>query len=61
MGWEKIGTALLLGAMLIFIFPRMRHALNNSPKGSAGDWKGVLIPIVLVIAFVVVLIMLVRS
>lgn len=60
MGWEKIGTALLLGAMLIFIFPRMRHALNNSPKGSAEDWKGFLLPIALVVGFVVLLILLVR-
>lgn len=60
MGWEKIGTAILLGAMLIFIFPRMRHALNNSPKGSSEDWKGFLLPIGLVILFVILLILMVK-
>ncbi|MFO8023576.1 hypothetical protein [Thiohalophilus sp.] len=61
MGWEKIGTAILLGAMLIFIFPRMRHALNNAPKGTAEDWKGFLLPIALVVGFVVLLILLVKG
>ncbi|MFO7604170.1 MAG: hypothetical protein R6X06_10200 [Gammaproteobacteria bacterium] len=60
MGWEKIGTAVLLVAMLIFIFPRMRHALKHSPKGSASDWKGFLLPLAGVILFVVFLIMMVR-
>lgn len=59
MDWTKIGTALLLGAMLIFLFPRMRHAIKNSPKATGNDIIGVLIPIVLVVAFVVLLIMMV--
>lgn len=59
MDWTQIGSALLLVAMLVFIFPRMRHAVKNSPKGSADDVKGVLIPIALVILFVVLLIMMV--
>ena len=60
MGWEKIGTAILLVAMLVFIFPRMRHAMKHSPKGSADDWKGFLFPIILVVLFVVFLIMMVQ-
>ena len=59
MGWEKIGTAILLGAMLVFIFPRMRHALKHSPKGTTEDWKGFIFPLALVILFVILLIMMV--
>ena len=60
MDWVKIGSALFLVAMLVYLFPRMRHALKNSPKGTMQDWMGYIIPIVAVIAFVVFLIMSVR-
>ena len=60
MGWEKIGSIILLAGMLIFIFPRMRHAIKHSPKGSFQDWKGFLIPLVAVILFVMLLISMVR-
>ena len=60
MGWEKIASAIFLGAMLVFIFPRMRHAMKHSPKGTAEDWKGFLIPLLGVVLFVIFLIMMVR-
>jgi hypothetical protein len=56
MDWTQIGSALLLGAMLIFIFPRMRHAVKNSPKGSMQDWMGFIIPVLAVIGFIILLI-----
>jgi hypothetical protein len=55
--WMKIAWALALGAMLVFLLPRARHMLKNSPKASAGDWQALLIPLVLVILFVLLLIM----
>jgi len=57
MDWLKIGSAVFLGAMLIYIFPRMRAALKNAPKGTMQDWMGYIIPIVGVILFVIFLIM----
>jgi uncharacterized membrane protein len=60
MDWLKIGSALFLGAMLIFMFPRMRHAVKHSPKGTMQDWMGYIVPIIAVIAFVIFLIMSVR-
>ena len=60
MDWLKIGSALFLGAMLIFLFPRMRQAVKHSPKGTMQDWMGYIIPIIAVIAFVIFLIMSVR-
>lgn len=55
--WMKIGSALLLGMMLMVIWPRARQMLKESPKGSAEDWKGAIIPLALVALFVVLLIM----
>ena len=60
MDWVKIGSALFILAMLIFIFPRMRHAMKHAPKGTAKDWQGFLIPLAAVIGFVILLIMMVR-
>lgn len=57
MDWTKIGTAALLIGMLVFIFPRMRHAIKHSPKGTQKDWMGAIIPIIAVILFVILLIM----
>jgi len=59
MDWIKIGTALLLLGMLLFIFPRMRQAVKNSPKGTAKDWMGYIIPLLAVIGFIILLIQLV--
>lgn len=59
MDWTKIGTALFLGAMLIFIFPRMREAVKHSPKGTSKDWMGFIVPLVAVIGFIILLIQLV--
>ena len=61
MDWLKIGSAALLIGMLIFIYPRMRHAMKHSPKGTAEDWKGFIIPLAAVIGFVIFLIMMVRG
>ena len=60
MDWIKIGSAALMIGMLIFIYPRMRHAMKNAPKGTTQDWMGYVIPLVAVIGFVVLLIMAVR-
>lgn len=57
--WMKVGSAVLIVMMLVFIWPRARHMLRNSPKGSTDDWKGALIPLVLVVVFIFILIKLV--
>lgn len=60
MDWYKILSAVFLIVLLIFLLPRAKQMLQNSPKGSAADWKGFLVPILLVVAFVIFLIMTVR-
>jgi hypothetical protein len=59
MDWLKIGSALFLVAMIIFLFPRARHVIENSPKGSMKDWMGYIVPMAAVILFVILLIALV--
>ncbi len=59
MDWMKIGSALLLLAMIAVIYPRAKHMLTNSPKAERGDWMSVALPILAVIGFIVLLTMLV--
>jgi len=58
--WMKISYALLLGMMLVFLWPRAKAMMQNSPKASSGDWRSVIIPILGVFLFVLLLIQMVR-
>ena len=56
--WENIGLMIIMGGAVLLFFPGIKHALRaseNAPK----DWLSVIIPILLVIAFVLLLIKLV--
>ena len=55
MDWLSIGTAILVGFMLLMLLPRARHMLRESPKGSLSDWMGVLFPLGAVVLFVIFL------
>lgn len=57
--WEAVlaGVGALL--LLMFFVPGVREQLKNSPRGTAEDWKGLLLPIGLVVLFVVLLVALV--
>jgi len=59
MDWIKIGSALFLAAMLIYLFPRAKQTIENSPRGSMKDWMGFILPMGAVILFVILLIALV--
>ena len=59
MDWVKIGSALLMLAMIIWLFPRAKDAVKNSPKGNSQDWLSFMIPIGAVILFIIVLISLI--
>jgi len=56
MDWLKIGSAVFLIAMIVFMWPRMKHAVANSPKGSMNDWMGYIVPMAAVIGFIILLI-----
>ena len=58
--WMKISYALLLGMMLVFLWPRAKAMMQNSPKAASGDWRSVIIPLLSVFLFVLLLIQMVR-
>lgn len=59
MDWLKIASAVLLIGMFFFILPTAKHMVKNSPKGSASDWMGFILPMAAVVLFIVLLITLV--
>jgi len=56
MDWMKIFSAILIILMLVYLLPRAKGMLKNSPKASSNDWLAALIPLLLVIGFVFLLI-----
>jgi len=56
MDWLKIGSAVFLLAMIVYMWPRMKHAVANSPKGTMTDWMGYIIPMAAVVGFIILLI-----
>lgn len=61
MDWMKIISAIMIVAMIVYIFPRAKAMMQNSPKAEKGDWNAAVLPLVGVVAFVILLIMMARS
>lgn len=61
MDWTQILSAVLLVGMLIFLLPRAKHMLLNSPKASSPQWLNFFLILAGVVAFVALLIFSVRS
>lgn len=59
MDWQQIVWAILIGAMIVMVFPRVKRALDDSPEGSTSDWLSALIPIALVGGFIALLVVMV--
>lgn len=59
MDWLKIFSAVLIVGWIIFIWPRAKYWLKNSPKAQKGDWQAAILPLAAVVGFVILLIMLV--
>jgi len=59
--WMQILTGLALLAIIFFFGPSAYRAAKESPKGTAKDWFGLLIPVGGVVLFVIVLIALARG
>ena len=57
--WMKIGSAVLLVAILAMIIPRARQMIEESPKGTTSQWVSFLIPVGIVVLFVLLLMQLV--
>ena len=50
----------MLVAMMVMIYPSLKHASQNSPKAEKGDWMSAIKPLVFVVVFVIALIILAR-
>ena len=61
MDWLKISSAIFLVLLLVFLLPRAKHMLSNSPKAESGDWQAVLLPLAGVVGFIVLLVWLVSK
>jgi protein-S-isoprenylcysteine O-methyltransferase Ste14 len=59
--WMQVAMGALALIALFFFGPRVKEAVQNSPKGSAKDWLGLLLPIGGVVLFVLVLIALLQD
>jgi len=57
--WMKIGSALLLGGMLIMLLPQAKRMLKESPEAQPGDWRNFILPLLAVAGFVALLMALV--
>lgn len=57
--WMKIGSALLLGAMILMLLPQAKNMLHNSPDAEPGDWRAFVLPLAAVGGFVALLMWLV--
>ena len=61
MDWTKLIWAAALIMMAVVLFPAARHWLKHGPRGTASDWRAAVIPLLGVVAFVALLIVMVRS
>ena len=59
--WAQILSGLAILALLWFFGPSAWRAAKNSPKGTASDWLGLLVPIGGVVLFIVLLIAVARG
>jgi flagellar biogenesis protein FliO len=59
MDWMKIFAALALVMFIVYLFPRARDMMKNTPKGSSSDWMSFVIPIIAIVLFIMLLIQLV--
>ena len=55
MDWLTIGSALLVGFMLVMLLPHARRMIKESRKATPAEWMGVLIPLGAVVLFVIFL------
>ena len=59
--WLKIAVAVVLGIIVIRLWPAVNHMLKHGPTGTADDCRGAIIPLLLVVGFVALLILMVRN
>ena len=61
MDWTQLIWAAVLIMLAVYMFPRAVHWMKHGPRGDSADWRAAMIPIAMVIGFVFLLILMVRS
>lgn len=59
--WEKILLGIVGVMIAVYFWPHAKAELERSQQAENKDWAGALFPIAIVVLFVVLLIMFVRS
>jgi len=59
--WEQILLGIGAVVLLFLFWPGAKAALEKSRQAENPDWKGALLPIAAVVAFVILLIIMTRS
>jgi predicted MFS family arabinose efflux permease len=59
--WQQAVLALVVVLVLWWTLPGVKAALERSRRAERKDWRGVLLPVGLVVVFVLLLIALVRG
>ena len=54
--WEQALYAMVIVALLFFLAPGAKKAMEDSRKAENPDWQGALLPIGMVVLFVILLI-----
>lgn len=58
--WQQIGLGLIAAVALLFFLPAALRSHKKARDATTDEWKGVLIPLGVVILFVILLVLLVR-
>ncbi|MEM8844514.1 MAG: hypothetical protein AAGB35_05660 [Pseudomonadota bacterium] len=53
--WFKILSVVFLVLLLVYLFPRAKHMMQNSPKAEKGDWQAAVVPLLGVVGFIALL------
>ena len=59
--WEPILAGLVGAALVFWLWPGAKRAMERSQEIENPDWMGALIPIAMVVLFVIVLVFVARS
>lgn len=59
--WETLILGIVLVAVFFLFGPGIKQTFEQSRQAQERDWKGFLLPLVVMVAFIVLLIMLARG
>jgi len=61
MDWIKIISVILLGGMVIYLWPTAKHWVKNGPKGSSKEWLNFALILAAVVGFVFLLLFMMKK